>query len=368
MATNITGLSPELLIHPGETLAEVLEDRNMRPAELALRTGVTPKHISKVLNGKASITAEFAAKLEYALNIEASFWLNLQSEYDLEKAIYEDQNSISEDEVEIAKDLTDIWKYLVNHKVFSPIRHYRDRVVYLRSFLDVSNLTLIPRLQQNAVFRKATHTSIDPYVLFAWKKLCTMTVSESTVSNSLDLEKLMQYLPKIKSLMFEEINSAIIQLKQLFCECGIHFTVIQNFRGAPVQGYIEKTAEGNLLLCLTIRGKRADIFWFTLFHEIAHILNRDYEKKDYIDYSFDEATEREHRANESAGNMLIDPVLYQEFIQSGRFEQRTAIQQFASQNSVPNYIVVGRLQKEEHIPWSAFQDMIVSYEWESDKK
>lgn len=44
----MSGLSREMIIHPGETLKEILEEREMSLQELALRTGVTPKHISTV--------------------------------------------------------------------------------------------------------------------------------------------------------------------------------------------------------------------------------------------------------------------------------------------------------------------------------
>ena len=363
MATKITGLSPELLIHPGETLSEVLEDRNMNQNELALRTGVSRKHISQVVSGKASITADFAAKLEYALNIEASFWMNLQSDYDLEKAACEDQRSISEAEIEIAEQLKDIWAYMVKKLGYPVIRHYKDRVISLRKFLDVSNLTLIPRLQQNAVFRKASHTTINPYVLFAWQKLCTMTISDSHSTDRLDIEKLKQYLPKIKPLMFININDAIKQLKDIFSKCGISFTVIKNFRGAPVQGYIERINAGGLLLCLTIRGKRADIFWFSLFHEIAHILNEDF-VKGYVDYDFEE-NERERLADEFAKNILLDQVSYAEFIRTKGYKSRDRIIKFAKENDVPNYIVIGRLQKEKYLQWSDYPEMIVSYDWKN---
>ena len=43
---NSVGLSRDYIIHPGETLAEVLEDREMSQRELAVRTGMTEKHIS----------------------------------------------------------------------------------------------------------------------------------------------------------------------------------------------------------------------------------------------------------------------------------------------------------------------------------
>lgn len=85
----MTGLSREMIIHPGETLKEVLENKNMSQKELVLRTGVSAKHISSVLRGEKNISVSFAKKLEYALNIEAEFWVNLQNAYDKEILEYQ---------------------------------------------------------------------------------------------------------------------------------------------------------------------------------------------------------------------------------------------------------------------------------------
>ena len=82
---NTIGLSNDFIIHPGETLAEVLKDRKMSQKELAIRTRMTEKYISAVINGQENISSPFANKLEYALGIEKEFWINLQANYEREK-------------------------------------------------------------------------------------------------------------------------------------------------------------------------------------------------------------------------------------------------------------------------------------------
>lgn len=82
---NIIGLSNDFIIHPGETLAEVLKDRKMSQKELAIKTRMTEKYISAVINGQKNISSSFANKLEYALGIEKEFWMNLQANYEREK-------------------------------------------------------------------------------------------------------------------------------------------------------------------------------------------------------------------------------------------------------------------------------------------
>ena len=95
------GFCPELLICPGETLEEVLDDRDMSRKELAIRSGVTEKHISQVINGKASITSDFASALESALDIDAEFWLNLQANYDLERIECSKKETVTKEELGI---------------------------------------------------------------------------------------------------------------------------------------------------------------------------------------------------------------------------------------------------------------------------
>lgn len=86
MDVKTNGLYPDFIIHPGETLKEILVDREMAQRELALRTSVTEPHISKIIKGSKAISVSFAKKLEYALGIDANFWINLQANYDKEIA------------------------------------------------------------------------------------------------------------------------------------------------------------------------------------------------------------------------------------------------------------------------------------------
>lgn len=73
------------IIHPGETLKEVLKERGIGQKELALKTGVTEQHVSSLINCQKVISVTFAKKLERALGVDADFWISLQDNYDKEK-------------------------------------------------------------------------------------------------------------------------------------------------------------------------------------------------------------------------------------------------------------------------------------------
>ena len=86
MATKKTGISIDLLIHPGETIADILEARHMSPTELVLATGLPSSYVNGVIAGQQDISAKFAEALERVFDVPKSFWMNLQANYNEEVA------------------------------------------------------------------------------------------------------------------------------------------------------------------------------------------------------------------------------------------------------------------------------------------
>ncbi len=75
-------------IHPGEILvAEFLGPMGVSQYRLALNIGVTPRRINEIVHGRRGITADTALRLGRFFNMEAQFWMNLQSHYDMEVAL-----------------------------------------------------------------------------------------------------------------------------------------------------------------------------------------------------------------------------------------------------------------------------------------
>lgn len=70
-------------IHPGEHLAEELNELGMSAAELARKLNVPTNRITGILNGQRAITGDSALRLAHFFGTSAQFWLNLQSLYDL---------------------------------------------------------------------------------------------------------------------------------------------------------------------------------------------------------------------------------------------------------------------------------------------
>ena len=75
-------------IHPGEILlTEFLEPMGISQYRLAKNIGVTPRRINEIIHGRRAITADTALRLGRFFSMEALFWMNLQSHYDMEVAM-----------------------------------------------------------------------------------------------------------------------------------------------------------------------------------------------------------------------------------------------------------------------------------------
>ena len=79
-------LIPFEATHPGELIKDELKARGMTQKQLANETGIKPSVLSETINGKRSISINVAAALEKVLDIPVDMWMNMQTQYDLDKA------------------------------------------------------------------------------------------------------------------------------------------------------------------------------------------------------------------------------------------------------------------------------------------
>ena len=82
-ANNMTS---SMLIHPGEMIKDEINARGITQKELAQQMGVSYTVFNEILNGKRPVTTEYALLLEAALGTNASIWIGLQADYNMQKA------------------------------------------------------------------------------------------------------------------------------------------------------------------------------------------------------------------------------------------------------------------------------------------
>ena len=78
---SLAKFAPDWIATPGDTIADLLEERDWTQADFATRTGLAKKFIQLLLQGKAPISEDTALRLQRVLGSSAQFWMNLETQY-----------------------------------------------------------------------------------------------------------------------------------------------------------------------------------------------------------------------------------------------------------------------------------------------
>ncbi len=363
-AKKITGSLSKYLPVPGDTIKELLDSNNISQSDLALRIGMSKKHINQLIKGKKRITTETSSKLSKVFpNLKSSFWDNLQQVYDELIQKIKDQESITEDEKEIVRKLP--YDCLLKWGYFDIEKPTIEKKIDLfRCFLQVSDVRNAPR-SFNApdfeAFRKSSKTHTDPYIMSIWIQMCLKSDRKDTIPFS--KSKLKSVIPLVKGeIIKNNINEEMKDLKNIFSSCGISFSVIHNLAGAPVQGYM-RLINSHILLCVTLRQKFEDIFWFTILHEIGHLLNNHISVGGVIDYNDSRSSffSSEEEADDFASNCLISADAYNSAFEYSINEEN--ILKLSKQSHVTPGIVVGRLGHKNPLYFQKFGYLRKTLDW-----
>lgn len=343
----------EYIIPPGETIKELLESRNITQLDLSLKTGINKKTINEIINGKAPISISTAQKLEYVFNIPASFWNNLERNYQETLERKKDFDSILEEE----KYLEKIPYLEMSKRGWDFITKTRDsfeKVKNLRKFFSVASLNFDTDLKRKMAFRKSTNNNFSFESLYCWIRYGEIQANKEDCEK-FDLKKLKLYVPEIKKLANKSFLEQYDKMKKILNKCGIILIFEPHLPNTYINGVTYKLNGEKGIIMISDRGKKDDILWFTLFHEIGHLLKHG-KKEIFIDMENGENSLIETEADNFAKNSLIPCAEYQTFKKSLINEKN--IIEFSKKINVTPGIVVGRLQKDGIIGWNQFNNLI----------
>lgn len=355
--------APDFLVHPGESLAEALNDRHMTQGELAIRTWISEKHINQIINGKAPITPETAMKLDTVLSIPSEFWNNLQKNYDETFARLEADKTI-ESEISCFSEFKNCYTELVKNGVLTNNKDTKEKTKQLLSFFGVSSLKSVVTTE-NLAFRISNNQKIDKETLSWWLRLWVLEYNKEKKTNHINIydeKKLKSALNTLRDLT-KKRWSFWSEIKQILNECWVAIYFMPYFSKTFVNGVVRRIGD-NPIIQISPRWKSHDIFWFTLFHEIGHIILHG-KKDEFADLRDTESIKentfidcdwldlwhgdkKEIEANDFASNILIPNDLYKNFLSKNIFSD-DAIHSFATKIEIDAWIVARRLAKEDKI-------------------
>lgn len=353
--------APYSTIHPGEVLDRELKERGIAQKEFASTVGMQPSVLSAIIKGKRSITPDIAVLLEAALGKNASFWLNLQSQRDIEEAKRKEAFLRKQQDIETWNEIQDYCNVKYLEKFFegglgTTIRERINSVLQLFHVNDIQGLrNKFLSDVDPAFFRKSESFAYNPINLFTWKHMA-FSASERFTSTlgpfeKEDSEALISALKPI----FYENHDTLNRLVDILAEYGIKLILLPNESGTHVDGF-SFWKGNNPTITLTQRGKKLDILAFTLLHEICHVyhhLDKSNGEKTCVSIDGEKSSQEEKEADLFANEHLIPPRVWQLFKASCTFVSPYAmgprIRSLAEQLNIHPSIVLGRYQHDFNV-------------------
>ena len=349
MSTNKTyEYTPNYAIHPGEILEETINSRGISKSELAERCGLSAKTVSLIVNCKAPVTPETALQLEKVLGISADIWNNLDSNYRLFDAR---NKSLIEFEQWVDWIKRFPLKILKQKSVISDPKDVSRTVNELLSFFGVANRDAWNEYYGKIAvsFRKSPSYESDPGSIAAWLRMVEI-LAQDIEAEPYNANKFRESLSNIRNLTKEEPEILEPEIRRLCNESGVSFVLLKEFPKTRLHGATRWISKHNAMLALTVRYRYEGQFWFSFFHEAAHILLHE-RSRVFIDHESPRIGDLEDEADKFAADFLIPPEEYQRFTDIGNYS-RKAIIDFSESINISPGIVVGRLQHDKELHFS----------------
>lgn len=351
--------APDWVSPPGSTVADLLEERGWTQQALAQRSGFTTKHISLLINGKATITEDTAVKLERVLGSTMRFWMTREAQYREALARLQERKTLS-GSAEWLQRLP--IKEMVRFGWIRAFENKGDQVRECLRFFGVASVEAWEKQYRDPLvaFRASAKLAKEVGAVAAWLRQGEREAEQIDCS-AFDKAVFKQVLSDARHWTNE--GDPAVFIPHLVKECalaGVAVVLVPAPKGCPVSGATRWLSADKALLMLSLRHKSNDHFWFSFFHEAGHLLLHG-KKLLFVDVAnrIDGADEDE--ADSFAGGWLIPPADAARLTAVPKTIH--GVQAFAKQIGVAPGIVVGRMQKDGLLPWTHLNGLKVRYRW-----
>ena len=359
-----TAIHSDLPIPPGEYLEEILDELGMTKDELARRMDRPATKLSSIFKGRKAITADTALQLEKVVGVPAHIWTGLEAEYRL--ALARQQEEKEREQLKEETPLIKLFCYadLANMGVVPKFTKGTDKVLALQRFFGVTSLHNVRAVRRYAAaFRcGGAKKKRSPEAVAAWLRLGELRARKIECA-PFDKSRLEAVLTEIRVMTMQPPDNFLPRLTTLLAGVGVALVLCPHLPKTYAHGATFPLGREKMVLMLSIRRKWADIFWFSLFHELGHILLHDHSAI-FVEYDNGDPKmqKQEKEADEFAANTLISPDKWSAFIEKKSFYPDD-IRIFAHDVGVDAGIVAGRLQRENFLRPQWHNNLRTRYEW-----
>lgn len=369
---NESQYTPATVSPPGDTLAETLAEVGMTQADLALRMGRPQKTIGDIIGGKVGITPDTALQLEHVLGIPARFWIIREVHYQEWRARQREAVRLSAEQSWLAQLPV---REMAQRNWIEATGDAIGQARALLRFFGVASPAEWRQLWQEPrrAFLHAAPGAPAAGALAAWLRKGQLEANKVKCA-TYNAQEFMRALQLVRGLTIKPAEQFLADARQLCAAAGVAFVVVPTLENCHAGGATMWLTYTKALLLLSLCHKTDDQFWFSFFHAAGHILLHG--KRDtFIEESGGDPIDqvaaaavtkgaKEQEADAFAGRLLVPDRALSRFVFAHETDFRMdRICTFARQQGVTPGIVVGRLQRTGHLPYSYCNELKVMLEW-----
>jgi HTH-type transcriptional regulator/antitoxin HigA len=353
-----SAFEPDYAVPPGETLRETLDFIGMSQAELARRADLSTKHVNQIIQGEAPITPETSLAFERVTEVPARMWNSLEANYQSQRIRVAQRRRLE------SADLAWLKRFPITELVRrEAIAGSNDsHVLYdqVLRFFGVASRHAWGKLwaAPEVAFRQSAAFRADQFAVASWLRLGEIEATEIETT-PFNRAAFRDALSTVRTLMTLGPARFFPAMVEACAQAGVALVLVQEVKGARASGATQWLSSTRALMQLSLRYRWEDHFWFSFFHEGAHVYLHG-KRRAFVDGPGGaagvpaDAGVLEDEANRFAADFLIPRARAPELKE---LEGREAIVEFSESVGIPPGIVVGRMQREGMLPWNSLNDL-----------
>ncbi|BDB72293.1 XRE family transcriptional regulator [Comamonas thiooxydans] len=352
---------PNWATPPGATVLDLLQERQVPLSELAHQAQKTVRSVSRLIHGVEPLTEDWARCLSMMLGATPAFWLRREQTYRA------DLQRLCEATEQAPKDwLSDVpLKDLARLGWIEKGATADETALNACAFFGVTTSSSFQAKYQRvfnaAAYRKSDAYTTQPFAVAAWLRQGEILASEVNCEKW-NQAKLIGSLDSIRELTLEADPAVFLPaLEKILASAGVAMVVARTPSGCRASGATRFLNPEQALMQLSFRYLADDQFWFTVFHEIGHLLLHAHSEL-FLEDLEDRNSDAEREADSFALKTLFAKVDV-EILNTVEPSLRS-IKRLARNAGISDGIVVGQLQRLKRVPYNHFNKLKIYYAWD----
>lgn len=264
--------TPEWTVHAGALIQREIDAAGYPQTAVAARTGISAKHLNQLLRGHVALSPDVAIALERVLGSPGDLWLRMDATWQAARLRATARDRLQEWTQWLHNFPTSV---LVQRAIWREEQTASERVDALLNFFGVVSPDAFETvwLRPQANFRRSQKFDVDPFATAIWLRLVEATVESVAPSlpayDETVLRDVLSAFPRLTMLKPEQ---GIAKAKKLLALAGVVLVLEPEVGNTRICGVSRRFGDGHPVIALTGRQKYLDVLWFTLLHEIGHVL------------------------------------------------------------------------------------------------